>query len=358
MPDLKTKLGFTEYPYMLWIFGAGLMILGIYLYKLPGDLLWSISFLALGAALAFVFSNTTTVVADKTRLSLTIQRKGLLKNQAQEFSKSEIETFEVDTSHGYISGRSGRAVYRLVMVKKTGEKIPLENVFSADEKGREEKARLLREFLGVTVSETKYSNFYKTPVEDAHDQEMKNVESGITSGVNWQMETISTQNGKVTRWISPDAYLLGNFLFLAQKPKSSPSIFSSGGLLGSLWQMIYQKIMSLYGFQPEDTPGIESAKTMESVDERLELYFAALTSDPGMAKKVINSWLINPLTRWAERHPIHTLQKLGEGQSGQLVILFAPEKLYVVVFESADMGLRGEIISLGVDLVKARGNQP
>jgi hypothetical protein len=277
-----------------------------------------------------------------------------LGHKTQTFPFQDIADFEVEASRSKITRRHQNITYRVVMVKTSGERVPLETVYSSSYDDKAKKARLYCSYLNLPGWEDKPSNLFQAAVQSQNvlTTETNKMQSGNTSGVSWWIEVHTVGDSQVTRWVSNDFTWPGQFLLVSQKPKGSPS-FNSGGLLGNLMQMAYQQIMGIFGFLPGDMPGIERASAAGISDPRLEQDFATLTSDPVIAGKLLNPWVTAPLLRWAQQYPLRTVNT--KDQFGQLVVLYSPRGVYVALFGSPSQPQLDDITEIGVELVKSQG---
>jgi hypothetical protein len=120
--------------------------------------------------------------------------------------------------------------------------------------------------------------------------------------------------------------------------------------------MLYQQSIGMYGFRGEDTPGLNTAEVLPSLDPHLDSHFSAFASDPGTARQILNPWIAAPLADWATRYPLKQLQK--PGLFGQLVVLFSPRGVYVASLGTMIPEALEELTNLGVELVKTQGGSP
>ena len=175
-------------------------------------------------------------------------------------------------------------------------------------------------------------------------------ESGETNGVRWKVAKLHAGEMPVRRWFSADYKFEDGFLLLAQKPEG---MRIPGKLLGGLGRMFGMQALRLYGFAPEDSPGIETAAPLEPPEPRLEEHYVTLTSNQRGARLALNPWVIMPLVAWAERNPLRPAKASQE--QAQAVILFSPNGVYVAGV-GVDTPEEIEALSgLGVELVRAAG---
>ncbi len=152
--------------------------------------------------------------------------------------------------------------------------------------------------------------------------------------------------------ISPDFKLSDGFLLLAQKPEG---MRISGKLLGGLGRIFGMQALRLYGFSPQDSPGMENAAPLEPPEPRLEEHYVTLTSNQRAARLALNPWAIMPLVAWAERNPLRPAKASQE--QAQVVILFSPNGVYVAGVGVDTPEEIEELTSLGVELVRAQGGK-
>ena len=339
-------LTIRDYPLALWLVGIGVAASGVWGSLLKDGLVPGI-LIALGGALMVLLPTILTVTADRQRAILTVRHRSLIRSSVKEYPFRDITGVEVDRQMSQSS-----ASYRMVLVLASGARAPLRSYYSGGYRNKENKARQLREFLGVARLEGR-------PATAA--QAMRQILNPIfqpssedtTEGITWRLETANSGAGQLSRWMTSAFTLPGQFLCLMQKPKGSKGLPGGGGGLGGAFShMLYQQVLTMYGFEPEDFPGLDAARAVESLDPRLESDFASITSDQAGAQQLLNPWAVMPLAQWVERYPLKTIQVAGQG--GQLVVLFSPRGTFLTCVNAGPEQVEA-LTRLGVDLVRAQG---
>jgi hypothetical protein len=338
-----------EYPILMWLIGGGLLLVGAYGLSQSDGRIPGVIMMVVGAALALL-ARITTITIDRRQGMLALHKQAVLGRSLKEIPIRDITAVSVETTTSQ-SRRGGRStVHRVVFTLTSGENVPMHGYYSSGYSGKARRARQLAEFLGVPGPA---GEGYLQTAQQFARQVSTQKQAGVTEGISWQTEAFSMGATPVTRWFSPDFKYprsdRGGFLLLAQKPKGASGF--GGGLMGAVAQLAYRQILTVYGFQPEDTPGFEASAPLPALDPQLGQHFASLTNDPAGARQVLSPWVVQPLARWADARPLRTVQ--AAGQAGQLIALFSPLGVYV-----ASMGLpageaQAELARLGVDLVKA-----
>jgi hypothetical protein len=352
--DTTNQLVYRDRPIIAWGIAVFMVLMAVVLFTMQATLIPAIIFLV--AALLLILVNPmNTITADRMSRTLTKSTRSIFGNKVSEYHFNDIASFEVEASRNQVSTRHRTVNYRLVMVQTNGEKIPLQDVFTSfyDDKAR--KAKALSQFLNLQNWEDKPTNLFQTAMQG--QVEMTAIpalsKEGTTSGVNWKI-SVHTVGGKpVTRWISESYMCPGNFLLVSQKPANSPTLGSGGGFLGSLVTMVYQQILGMYGFLPSDTPGYSTANPVTTQDDRFDRNFGTLTNELSFGKSLLNPWTLPPFIKWAERYPLKTIN--SSDQVGQLAVLYSPRGLQAAILGSLPPNEFDELISMGVELVKAQG---
>jgi hypothetical protein len=234
--------------------------------------------------------------------------------------------------------------YRLAVLQKDGQVIPFRSSSSSGWKKKERRARQLREFLGIQDSNRIPSGILPAELSQA-------AASHETNGVHWRIQPMATANSSAptgVRWHSPDFRTPGIFLFVAQKAEGQPS----RGFLASLGSMFIRQALSLHGFSPEDTPGLEQAVILAPLEPALERHFMAYTNSPSSAHQLLDSRVAAQLGDWAARYPLKQSQR-GSG-CGQLMTLFGPNGVSLATLNLLHPNQAHELVSLGVELVKSQ----
>ncbi len=355
-PPSSDRLVMHDYPILVWGIGAIFMAVGLFIASSPGGLIFGAVAFLIGAVLALYVASVTTITGDKMLGTLVIRRRSLLRSQVKEVPLSDIAAVRLDTSHVHHHHSGHSSSFRLMLVTTSDEKIPLEGYYTSGLLAffdQEKKAQKLREFLGLPASQATIPSV----IEAARQQVVKRTtlpqQEGVTDGVAWRVETITHGKSPVTRWLSPDFKLEGQFLYLTQKPKGSANTF--GGLLGAMSNLAYRAMLAVYGFGPDDTPGLDTAQPVASSDPQLDQYFMTLTNDPYAARQLLTPWAVAPLVQWAEQHPMPQVQVVRSDRPAQLVVLFSPQGVYAACFAAASPDQIDALTRLGVELGHAQG---
>jgi hypothetical protein len=351
----SNQLVIKNRPILSWVMGGLCIIAAIFIFIVNKSVVGALPFLFFALLLLLIFGSVNTITADNLRRVLTVSTRSVFNNKISEYPFSEIANFEVEASRNRTSTRHRNVNYRIVMIKTNGEKIPLQNVFTSfyDDKAR--KAKALSQYLNLPGWEDKPTNLFQTAMQSqvALTSLPTMTKDGTTSGVDWKIEVHTIGGKPVTHWISANYTCPGNFLLVSQKPANSPSLGGGGGLLGNLVAMVYQQILGMYGFLPSDTPGYSSAVAVTTLDDRFDRNFGTLSNELGFGKSLLNPWTLTPFIQWAEKYPLKTITT--SDQVGQLAVLYSPRGLQVAILGSLPATETDEIISLGVELVKAQG---
>lgn len=346
------RLVLRELPILWWIFGGIFIATAIWLMFQPGAMLTAIICLAVGLLFGVVISPAETYTVDRTTGMFTIRRQWIIFGKTIEVPLADISGIDMESHRSRNKGRIS-VTYRIVLRTQQGETIPLSMGYSSGMISKQRKISKLREFTSLGGAGAPLDVFSPAARQEV-GRTFGEPQEGQTEGVVWHMETSSYGASPVIRWYTDQFSFPGQFLLLAQKPTGSKNIFGpsgGGGVMSSLSQLVYRQLISMYGFQTFDTPGIETAETLDPLDPRLDAHFAALTSDPYGARQLLNPWVVNPLEQWAGMHPLKQIQ--GKNQAGQLVVLFSPNSLYVCMFNASSPEFSQAVARLGVDLTRA-----
>jgi hypothetical protein len=303
--------------------------------------------------LFILFAAVLVVQADRVNGTLTIHRRSVLRGYVREIPIVNIAAIQLQAAPGSSSS------YRIVVITKENEIIPLRTAYSSGINSKKAKAKKLREFLGVGGEDLGLGGMFQRATSMAQQgfQEQQEALSGetaltehVTEGVHWKTQTVAFGGMAVTRWFSPDQQCPGGFVFLAQKVVGSPAF--AGGLLGGMNKLFYHEIIGMYGFGSAETPGLESAMLLASFDPQLDPHFTVFTSDPQAAQQVL-AWSVPALVDWANRYPLKQMQSTRE-LFGQLVVMVCPSGTYVASLGNLIPEAVQELANLGVALVKGK----
>ncbi len=170
-------------------------------------------------------------------------------------------------------------------------------------------------------------------------------DQGETAGVQWSVETGSLGPAPILGWETPDIQIPGGFLFLAQKPQGKNG-GAGGGILGAVSGLLTRQLLSLYGFPPEDLPGLQAAQPLPLPEPGLGTHFVTLASDPGEAQRLLTAWVARPLVDWASRNPLRQVQAVESVQPAQLTVLFSPRGLVLATLSVGEENVKSELIKL------------
>ncbi|MEI8132760.1 MAG: hypothetical protein WCG34_10020 [Leptolinea sp.] len=354
--DSSNQLVLQDRPILSWVIGGLTLFAAIVIFMASGSVMGAIPFLFFALLMLLVFGSVNTITADRVRRTLTVSSRSVFSNKMTEYPFSEIANFEVEASRTKVSTRHRTINYRVVMIKTNGERVPMQSVFSSGYNDKARKGKALCEYLNLPGWEDKPTNLFQSAMfgQVAMTAQKSMAQQDTTGGVAWNIEVHSVGGKQVTRWISTDYTCPGNFLLVSQKPTDSPVTFGGGGgLLGNLVQMVYKQVLGLYGFLPGDTPGFDNARPVTSSDDRFNQAFSTLASEPNFGHSVLNEWTVIPIQNWADRHPLKSVNTNEE--FGQLAVLYSPRGLQAAVLGTIPQEQMDELISLGVELVKAQG---
>ena len=352
----QNKLTIRDFPLSLWL--AGIALLGLTAFFITKSALPMAGITGVLGLLALLFPPTLTIYADRSTRILALRYGLVIPRSLKQIPFGEIDTIRVDSSttknHGHPTQRN--ISYRLEVVKKDGTNLPFRSYYSSDFFRKQRRAEKLRTFIGLgkTANETPNGILHSVPIiaQPVFEKQQKaltndNKQIRETNGVHWQLQFAVMGNTPVTRWFSPDFKMEDGFLYLAQKMAGQQS---GGGFLASIGKTLFRTSLSLYGFKPDDTPGMDYTHTISLLDASLEPHFTAFTSRPAAARQILNPRAAVPLRSWAECYPI---QQLHQGRFRQLIILYSPNGVYLATLNVLQPDQVDELAALGVELVKA-----
>lgn len=359
MNTQDSQLVIRDTPLGLWFFGALFAGIGAFIFVGSGGKeLFLLLFVVVGLAV-LVLSSTLTITADRLARTLRLEYRSLLGRNLKEISFDEIGSIHIQRSVSHRRGRTS-STYRVAATLKSGEVVPFRSYYSSGAGSKEQQAEQLRAFIGIGGLDSTPGGLIQAVPQmvQAALQSQQQAVSGVgpnemreTNGVHWQVQVIGMGASPLTRWHSPDFVTPGSFLYIAQKAEGQ----ASGGFLASLGATLFRQSISMYGFRPDDTPGIDRAGPLSPLDPGLEPYFMAFSNDPTSARQTLNPWAVMPLADWARRHPLKQFQS-GSGM-GQLVVLVGPNGVYLVSLGMLQPDALDELTALGVELVRSQGSQ-
>jgi hypothetical protein len=332
------QLVLHDVPVFLWFFG--LIFAGVGTLVLREGRVPAMGFILVAIGLGvLLFPSILTVTADRITRTLKLEYRSALRHTLKEVSFDEIAGINVERSTSHSRGSFG-FVYRVVLKRKDGQLIPFHPYSSSGSGRKERQVRQLRDFIGVQGFDTTPPLYAALQSQAAEIRE--------TDGVRWQIKPIAMGSSVGACWFSPDFKTPGVFLFVAQKAEGQ----ASGSLLASLGSMFFRQSISMYGFQAEDTPGIDQAAALSPLDPPLEPHFMAFTNAPDSGRQILNSRAVTALAGWAGRYPLKQFQRASH--FSQLVMLIGPQGIYVAISNLSQPDHVNELTTLGVEVVKSR----
>jgi hypothetical protein len=339
MQQNDSRLVIRDVPVIQWVLGILFAGVGTLVINQGGPPVFGGIFAAVGVGF-LLFSSVLTITAERMTRTLKLDCRSALRHTWKQVPFDEIAGIDVERR---VAPKRG-FTYRLTLLRKDGQVIPFQSSSSSGWKGKERRAGQLREFLGIQDSN-------RIPAGTLPEELTRAAEIHETNGVHWRIQpmyTAGSSDPSGARWHSPDFKTPGIFLFVAQKAEGQ----SSQGFLASLGSMFIRQALSLHGFSPEDTPGLEQAVTLAPLEPALERHFMAYTNSPSSAHQLLNSRVTTHLADWAARYPLKQLQ--GGSGSGQLMTLFGPNGVYLATLNLLQPNQAHELVSLGVELVKSQ----
>lgn len=344
MNSNDSQLVLRDVPIFLWLIGLIFGGVGILIFIQGAPPVMGGVFVASGLGILLFFS-ALTITADRITRMLTLEYRSVLRHTIKKISFDEIAGVNVERSVSS-GGKNSRVTYRLALLLNDEKVIPMRSFSSSGLPKKEQRARQLREFIGIQDSNRTPSGML--PAEFSQKLEIRE-----NDGIHWQIQPMTTHSATAptgARWSSPDFKTPGGFLFVAQKAEGQ----SSGGFLASLGNLLIRQALALHGFQPDDTPGLDQSSGLSPLDPALEPHFMAYSNSPDLARQLLNSKTVMQLADWAGRYPLKQLQAGSYG--GPLMTLFGPKGVYLVTLNLLQPSQAYELISLGVELVKCQNS--
>jgi len=310
-----------------WIFAAVLAVVGLLLLAVPA----------------------LEIKANRPTNTLLIYRRSLYRRSVQQIKIGDIVNIKVGQKYDRDDDRRS---YRVEFHLKNGGMVPLRKTYSGGNKRHKELAQKLGVICGVTATSSNFSDMFRSEeirLEFQQEQEEITGEQGgvqTTDGVQWTFETLVFGSMPISHWHSPDFRLEDTFIYLAQKLVGQKEL---PGLLKSATGMLFKQSMRVYGIDEGDTPDLASAESIELPDRLRQNYLGY--SDEGVrATSMLNSWVITPLTAWAENHPM-----TKENINSQLVVHIGPNGFSLRTPGLVNAEYLDDLTTLGVEMVRALG---
>jgi len=109
---------------------------------------WFISLSGLAAGIWFIYSNPGTKLNfDKSGNLLTIQRRGLMRNEIEKYRLGDIADFKLVES----KDTDGDPVYRIELQLKSGNKASLTELWINNKEGLQKDIDCIKNFLGIST---------------------------------------------------------------------------------------------------------------------------------------------------------------------------------------------------------------
>ena len=336
MQQNDSQLVIRDFPILQWVFGILFAGVGALIIHQGGPPVFGGIFAAVGAGF-LLFSSVMTIIVDRKTQTLKLDYRSALRHTWEQVFFDQIAGINVERKVGPKRGFT----YRLILLRTDGQEIPFRSSSSSGWKGKERRAAQLREFLGIQDSN-------RIPVGILPAELTQPAEIHETKGVYWRVQPMYTANSSAptgVRWHSPDFKIPGFFLLMMQKAEGQPS----QGFLASLGSLFIRQALSLHGFSPEDTPGMEQIVPLAPLELALERNFMAYTNSPSSAHPLLNSRVAAQLADWGARYPLKSQKGSGYGQ---LMTLFGPNGVCLATLNLLESNQAHELVSMGVELVK------
>ncbi|MFN2145566.1 MAG: hypothetical protein ACK2T7_09445 [Anaerolineales bacterium] len=348
-----------DIPFIAWFFG--LFTIGISLYGFVGRFLplWVQLLLIAIGLVTLLLPSILNVYADRGRRVLEIEQVRLFGAKRTEVQYDQISRIYVERSASQDSDGSRSYTYRVILILENGDQVPLRGYSSSARRKHERQAEAIRQAIGLdsvdrtpeSLGEAFAEAMHLIPAEN--QESLTGVPAGIqeTDGIHWQLESFQiggpTQGSMVYRWSTTDVDVPNDFVFIVQRMEG---MGEQKGLMKLAGKFLFKTSIQMYGFDQTYTPGIERANTVEDVDKRLVEDFFVFTNDPGLPRQLLNPWIVMPLLGWARRYELN----LGEKEFHQLSVLFSPLGLFVSQMGRLDQAEIDELVSLGIELARAK----
>ncbi len=335
-----SRLELHDVPVLLWILGLIFAGVGaLIIFQIEHSSFMPMIFVVIGLG-TLLFSSVLTITADRITRTLKLDYRSALRHTLKEISFGEIANINVERSVSHSKGHT-RYTYRTVVMRKDGTVIPFRSYSSSGSGKKEMQAAKLRDFIGMRGFDSMPAGMLQAAPQSTEP------EIHETGGVHWQIRQTMMGVSAGARWHSPDFKTPGAFLLVAQKPEGQ----ASHGLLASVGSMIFKQTLSMFGFQADDTPGLDQAATLD-LDPALEPHFMAYTNVPASARQRLNSSAVMLLANWAARYPLKQFQKAS--RFSQLVVLIGPNGVYLATLNLLQPEQVHELTALGTELVKSQ----
>jgi len=368
MEPSSNRLVLRDYPIVLWA-ASTVFVAGAAIFLLNSDLplIFLLAVILFELPMFLIFP-AMTITADRQAQTLTLKYLNPLLKREKVIPFRDLREIEVE--RGVSSDENGgtSATYRLQAVLRDGTTVPFRSWLSSSRGGKERMARQLNEFIGLrpasepafeTISTAGDGQVFHIKGEtdealafEAVDQ-VSEVQDG--DGVRWDLNVRSYSGPAITGWNSLNFRVEDGFLYMVQTMPGMNAALESGALK-KLSKVLasrlnpFEQSMRIYGIDPQALPGMDSAAQVD-LESRLRQHFMALSSNPTLARQLLNPWTAMPLAAWAEKYP------LTQGANNQLVMLISPYGLYLGAMGALDAVRQAELVALGVEIVKSQSTK-
>lgn len=336
--------------------GTFLVVAGFVVFVSSGEAWFFSGIMGIVAIAMILFSSSLTVTADRTTQTLTLAYKSIFQQNEKTFHFSEIASLDLAISQRSRTsrGRRRRTNYRVEMTLKDGQVVPFRGYYSGGRTDKQNMVNRLRAVLGhAPVDYSLEGSIQNTSaaVAAAYNQHQQAIsgpqgQMNETNGVNWMTETRTFGAQPVTRWFSPDFKTPDSFTYLAQTAEGQTVL--GKGLLGGVSNFLFKQSIGVYGFSPQDTPQLDQAQVIETLDPRLASHFTGFTSHPQQSRQLLNAWMALPLVQWVEKYPMR------QGSSNQLVLMYSPQGTTLAVLGMVSQQKMDDLLALGIEMVKSQ----
>ena len=350
MDAKSSELVIKDKPILLMVITVVTLGVGVYFY-LRYPAYWMV--LAITVVTTMVLFSVIPIVeirADRDSRTLTITRRFPFRVTHQRLAFDDIQAIHLSSSVGY---ESSNKIYRIEVMLKNGDVIPIRKVYSSGKTRKEAMAKQISDFTGIECFDP--ATMSPNPNQEAmlreyqHDQESITGPQGeeqTTDGVRWVFQTLTIGNAPLSHWHSPDVKLDKAFLFMIQKPPQQNK-FLEIKWVKSIGDELVRKSMKVYGFKEDDTPDLSTA-TLIDLPAELSQHYMGFSDEPDRVRRLVTPWVARPLLDWAVKYPISV-----ENIENHLTIHLGPRGLSLRTPGLVNPEYLDDLIAMGVELVKS-----
>lgn len=339
-----------EYPFLSVGMGVVFAVFGLFAAGRPAGLVPGLVLILIGLGLAVGLAAVTTVAVDRGRGTVGLTRRWLYRRTAREVPLADVAGVRVEhsTPSPRQRMRGERPGARVVLVRQSGEVVPLQSAYTSAHRAVKAKAQILREAIGLppetgNVLDAAWQVASRSPALGR---------DGVTDGVPWRVEVLPLNRMTITRWQTAAVVFPQGFVYVGQKPRGSRDV-AAGGLLGGMVQLALRTSLSMYGFAPHELPGFDNAVPVPLPDDRLAGDFGACSSEPHLAQQFLNPAVSAALAAWADAHPLGKVQRNRPGEFGQLALVCGPEGLSLSFQAALQPPMLDAVAQMGAQIVRA-----